>query len=364
MAGLVGTKGRGVVVFASVGATLLAAGACGDGSSTTSNNDGGVDGRATESASGGSSGSSSGTSSGSSGSAIDSGSSNKDASSPSDAAVDVTVPAVMVCPNKVAIPTANPVFINFEGYNGATPYLGSSAFGAAPPLAGYTGPYAFSGGGTALNDAGTNWVLSMVPGRTVAPPPMSVDSGLDGGPDANTDAGIEGGSATGTDGGGDAGVGAGNEGGAPTGARDWALDLAVTNESSWGAGLGFWTSPCADATAFRGISFWVRGHAPTNLFGMTLLTADTSVSAHATIMGDAGAIAALPVTSNWTQYQIPWANFVGGVTTAGGTYTANGDNITDMQFIVSLSYAADDAGTYQPVPSDLDFQIDDIQFMP
>ncbi|HZU82304.1 MAG TPA: hypothetical protein VE987_05285, partial [Polyangiaceae bacterium] len=238
-----------------------------------------------------------------------------------------------LCATKIVVAPSNPVLNDFEAYTGATAFLASTPFGPAYPNGGYTGPYAYSGGGPQLNEAGTNYVLSMVTGQT--------GGTLEGG------------------------------------AQDWALDLTVTDESGFGAGLGFWMT-CANASAFRGLSFWVRGQTPTGAVAVQLQTADTTSTtasqpgtctgtcAHpsATVLGDA----AIPVGPSWTQITLPWAAFTGG-TRNGAAYTPTGDNLTGLVFTTGLVYtqvdaAADGAAIYGPTPANIDLQIDDVAFVP
>jgi hypothetical protein len=214
------------------------------------------------------------------------------------------------------------------GFNGS--------FGTWPQV-GYIGPYLYSGGGP---DGGPNAVFNPVTGQT---------------------------------------------GGLIDGGQDWALELKVTQESSWGAGLGFWMSTCANASAFKGISFWARGQTPSSLISMTLSTlATTPVSSlpPGTCPGmasqqlcstplTAGACCSpvavnIPLTMSWAQIKLPWAMFTGN---AGGTaYTPDGQNITGLSFALGLNFSQVDAGPdgaaiYGPTPANLDLQIDDITFM-
>jgi hypothetical protein len=220
----------------------------------------------------------------------------------------------------------NPVLINFDTYNGSTLAQNyAEAFGGATAGSGtaYAGPYAFSGGGA---DGGVDYTLSMVTGRT---------GGL-------TDAGLQ----------------------------DWGLDLALTDEAVWGGGVGIWMT-CANASAFKGISFWARGQIPGNSVTVALAIADTApVSAGGTCVGTCTAPQVnLPLDGLvWTQVTVPWASFAGGVA-SGVAYTPTGNNLAGLTFSVSLAYGEVDAGPdgaaiYGPVPANIDFQLDDIEFMP
>jgi hypothetical protein len=230
------------------------------------------------------------------------------------------------------------LLINFENYN---PLLDGgnfqTSFGTWPQL-GYIGPYAFSGGSP---DGGQNYTLDAVTGRT---------------------------------------------GGLIDGGQDWAVELNVMQETHFGAGLGFWINPCANAAAYGGISFWVRGQTPSNTISLTLSTLDTTPTSaqppgtcpgmtSQTLCGTppaAGACcapyaSAIPITMEWTNIQLPWAKFTGSG--GGAEYTLNGANITGLTFNMNLSYAEVDAGPdgsaiYGPTPANLDLQIDDITFTP
>jgi hypothetical protein len=205
----------------------------------------------------------------------------------------------------------------------------STYFGSGSNV-GYVGVYAFSGGGP---DGGVDYTVTPVTGRT--------GGTVDGGP-------------------------------------DWAVDFKLTDESVYGGALGIWMS-CINAPSYSGISFWVRGQTPTgtcsadagggSCFSVSLSTAATTVPAD----GGAGSCvgtsstcvspkaADLPISTTWSQIKIPWTSFVGGM--AGGVaYTPNGDGIAGLLFNVSLVYAPNEAGTYVPVPANIDLQIDDVGF--
>ena len=224
-----------------------------------------------------------------------------------------------------------PVLLNFEGYNPTSDGGGfNGSFGTWPQL-GYIGPYAYSGGGP---DGGTNWTLKPVTGQT---------------------------------------------GGTIDGGQDWALDLTLTQESGYGGALGFWMS-CANASAYKGISFWARGQTPMgtcsadagsgSCFSMSISTTATSLVADGGVGTCTGTSTTcvgpqatnLPLSMTWTQFQIPWAQFGGGMT-GGVPYTPTGDGITGLTFNLGLLWMAVEGG-YAPIPATLDFQVDDISLMP
>ena len=247
-----------------------------------------------------------------------------------------TADAGVVVP--ACIPVPQPTLISFETYNPMSD-AGFNSFFGVWPIQGYFGPYAFSGGG-ADGVANANVSLNPVTGQT---------------------------------------------GGLIDGGQDWALELKAAHESQWGAGLGFWMT-CANASAYKGISFWVRGQTPSNTFSLTLSSLDTTPTSSqppgmcsgmtsqplcATPL-TAGACCAptalaIPLTMAWTNVKLPWATFTGG-NTGGTAYTPTGANITGLSFSLNLSYSQVDAGPdgaaiYGPTPADIDFQIDDIGFI-
>jgi hypothetical protein len=215
------------------------------------------------------------------------------------------------------------VLINFDTYNGMTAANAfGTAFGGATAGTGnaYIGPYGYSGGVT-------NWALSMVTGES---------GGL-----------------------------------TAAGTQDWGLDLTVTQESIFGGGVGFWMTSCANATAFTGISFWARGMDPTASLTAILGTSNTTTTAN---LGTCTGTCAPPQAQNlalstaWTQISLPWAMFAGGLQN-GVAYVPNGSNISGLSFQANLVYVQvdsgpDGAGIYGPAAATLDFQIDDVEFMP
>ena len=61
----------------------------------------------------------------------------------------------------------------------------------------------------------------------------------------------------------------------------YALSISDTLAEEYGGGMGLWLSACLDATAFTGISFWVRGNAPSHARPMlTLLMEETTSIPH------------------------------------------------------------------------------------
>jgi hypothetical protein len=145
----------------------------------------------------------------------------------------------------------------------------------------------------------------------------------------------------------------------------------------WGMGGGIWMG-CADASAYKGISFWVRGTSGTGTFSFTLsmdstdLPNSTNAAGGGICPGTTTTCKAaekdnIPITSDWTQVSILWSDFTPGM--SGTTsVTPNGNNITGLGWTLPLAFVADpskpaDAGVYIPVALALTINIDDITFM-
>ena len=127
-----------------------------------------------------------------------------------------------------------PVLLNFETYDGSvTADMFGAAFGGATPGTGtaYTGPYSY--------------------GDESATPTLAI---LAGHPPSN-----------------------------------WAVSQTVTQAKTWGMGGGIWMN-CANASAYKGITFWVRGSGPLNVFKF-------SVSMESTTMPNAMNPAARPLSA-------------------------------------------------------------------
>ena len=226
------------------------------------------------------------------------------------------------CVTKTTIVT--PVLLDFESYNGmvtATNY--AEAFGGATVNSGnaYTGIYSYpeAMGGTL--------------------PPLSIVAGH---PPSNW-----------------------------AGSESWSATM-------WGMGGGVWMG-CADASAYKGISFYVRGTSGTGTFSFTVAMDSTDMpnatnpAGGGTCPGTTAATCAapikngIPLTSDWAPVTLLWSDFTPGV--SGTTQVVpNGNNITGFGWSVPLAFQADptmpaDAGVYVPVPESLRIDIDDITFM-
>lgn len=160
---------------------------------------------------------------------------------------------------------------------------------------------------------------------------------------------------------------------------NYGMTVSATQATGTWAGIGTWMNPvtCLDATAFTGLSIWVRGSTPTGKFELAVLTEDTTLpdamnpAAGGTCTGSCKAPTAsdLPVTADWTQVTVPWAMFAGGM---NGTtpVTLTGDKITGFAINFGFVYAANPAydpndpnsQEYIPSPGDIAFSFDDLTF--
>jgi len=227
-----------------------------------------------------------------------------------------------VCATKTTV--MNPVLINFETYDGTVaPDMFATAFGGATPGTGnaYAGPFSYGDGSTT--------------------PTLAI---LAGHPPSN-----------------------------------WAVSQTVTRASTWGMGGGIWMG-CADASAYKGISFWVRGSGPLNVFNVSLTMGRVTPPDPTNPAGGGTCTAAIdtckgatkndiPLTADWTQVSLLWADFTPGM--AGTTVVVpDGSDITGfgwgvpLQFQLDPTVPADAAGPYIAVPGDLVINIDDVAFIP
>lgn len=218
----------------------------------------------------------------------------------------------------------NPALVDFENYNGmVTADMYGTAFGGATVNVGtaYIGPMSWG-------DGSTTPTLSILAGR----PP-----------------------------------------------GNWGLSQTVVQAAKWGMGGGFWMG-CANASAYKGITFWVRGSVPDAKFSFTLNMESTLMPDAANPAGGgtcAGTTETckpaqkldIPITMDWTQVNILWADFTPGLSGAT-TVAPNGDNIAGFGWSVNVPFIADPAAgdasmpPYIAMPSDLIFNLDDLAFIP
>jgi hypothetical protein len=141
-------------------------------------------------------------------------------------------------------------------------------------------------------------------------------------------------------------------------------------------GGGIWMG-CADGSAYKGISFWVRGSTSSGVFSFSMTMESTAMPAAnpaggGTCPGTADTCKNptkndIPLTADWTQVQILWADFTPGL--SGSTSVVpNGNNIAGLGWSVPLKFQLDpsnpDAGNYIAVPGDIKIDFDDFSFIP
>jgi len=154
---------------------------------------------------------------------------------------------------------------------------------------------------------------------------------------------------------------------------NYGLTESTMPATNWGQGLGFWMG-CVNASAYKGVTFWVRGTVPSGVFSFSLNTENTTLpdsknaAAGGTCPGTADTCKAptksdIPISVDWTQVSILWADLTGGL--SGTTpVVANGDNITGFTLLMALTYTGSEDAGYTAVPGDISFAIDDIAFVP
>jgi hypothetical protein len=153
----------------------------------------------------------------------------------------------------------------------------------------------------------------------------------------------------------------------------YALSISDTLAEEYGGGMGLWLSNCVNASAFAGISFWVRGDAPAGEAKFSLLMEESTWEMADSVGTCAAASeelcvhpsAMVTVSDEWTQIQLPWSAFTAGSTPAGAV-TVDGTNIWQIQFDVGLEWIPDDPedenSEYHPAPSGYEFALDDVTF--
>ena len=148
----------------------------------------------------------------------------------------------------------------------------------------------------------------------------------------------------------------------------YAASISNTQATKWGGQLGMWMG-CVDASAYAGISFWVKGSVPSSTATLALATAGTSGPDSTGFGGGtcttgtcAGPSITFPVTSDWSQVLVPWATFTPG-TANGGDVTTTGSDISGMSWNAALAYAAIGDGGYAATPGAYNLSVDNVQFM-
>jgi hypothetical protein len=159
----------------------------------------------------------------------------------------------------------------------------------------------------------------------------------------------------------------------------WGASHRIVQASAWGGGMGIWFD-CVDASAFAGISFWVRGATATGTFSLSMAFRPTTPpDGGGTCMGAAEqclnpALDAIPLSLDWTLIELPWTSLVPGLA-VGAAFAPTGDELTGLTFGLPIAWAPDpafvdnpndttDMPTFLPQPSDIIFQVDDVAFLP
>ena len=156
-------------------------------------------------------------------------------------------------------------------------------------------------------------------------------------------------------------------------AGNYGLTLDTTPATAWGQGLGFWMG-CVNASAYKGITFWVRGDVPSGVFSFAVNMESTTVPDANNVAGGgtcpgtadtckAPTKSAIPIGIDWSQVSVPWADLTGGLS-GTAPVVASGDTITGFTLQMALNYAGNDDAGYAPVSGNISFAIDDIAFMP
>jgi len=112
-------------------------------------------------------------------------------------------------------------------------------------------------------------------------------------------------------------------------AGNYGLTVSVTNASKWGEGFGMYLLDeqykpgCIDASAYKGVTMWVRGMVPTGTFSfsvsMSQATKPSTTEPGGSCTGTDDATCKsptavdLPVSATWSQVDVLWADMLGGL---------------------------------------------------
>ena len=151
----------------------------------------------------------------------------------------------------------------------------------------------------------------------------------------------------------------------------YALSISDTLAEEYGGGMGLWISECLDATAFTGISFWVRGNAPTGKAKLSLMMEETTSSTPETADSQIGTCPGtteecvhpsiefdVPADGSWAEILVGW----GDLTRGSAPEAPDGHNIWQIQFDIGLVWQPDDSGEYVPVADAYELVVDDLTF--
>jgi hypothetical protein len=135
---------------------------------------------------------------------------------------------------------------------------------------------------------------------------------------------------------------------------DYAMHVAGTGFSEWGAGFGVMVGTCYDASVYSGVSFWARGSA-----NAALRVAIASLGTQPTAYGGACTTACgdthgtnVDVTEEWTQYSLLFDEIA-----QQGWGTPAEFDVTNI-FSVSFGFGVPED------PLEFDLWIDQIEFLP
>lgn len=163
---------------------------------------------------------------------------------------------------------------------------------------------------------------------------------------------------------------------------NYGLTVSVTGASKWGEGFGMYLLDeqykpgCINASAYKGVTMWVRGMVPTGTFSfgvsMSQATKPNTTAPGGSCTGTddttckSPTAVDLPVSATWTQVNVLWADMLGGLSGPATPLAANGDNITGFSFGANLTFMPESEGSmvYVPVPGDISIVIDDLAFIP
>lgn len=176
-----------------------------------------------------------------------------------------------------------------------------------------------------------------------------------------------------------AGTSSPEEGGMVAGAEGttYALRIYDSLAEQYGGGMGVWLADCFNASVFSGISFWVRGIAPTGSAKLSLPMEATTSALPKTVTSKIGTCPSttnaetdcvapsysFPVTDVWTQIKVPWASFTAG-SAMGTPVKVDGNSITQVQFDIGVKWVPDatDETKYVPEPAEYELVVDTIAF--
>ncbi|HEX7597493.1 MAG TPA: hypothetical protein VF518_04710, partial [Polyangia bacterium] len=150
----------------------------------------------------------------------------------------------------------------------------------------------------------------------------------------------------------------------------YAANIQNAQDKGWGGSMGVWMG-CVDASAYQGVSFWVKGTVPNGSGTLIVATEATSPPDKDDSAGGgtctsgtcAGPSIDFPVTTSWTQVLVKWDGLKLG-TANGTTVTTSAKEVIGLSWTAGAKYtsAGGDAG-WLPSPGSYDLTIDNVQFM-